>query len=231
MRPAVRHTANKIKKAVVLVSGGLDSAVTLYYALSRGYSAECVAFDYGQRHRKELRCAAAVCRRAGCRLWRIKIAFPWKGSSLVDASQSLPSRSLAAAARGIPSTYVPGRNIIFLSHAVSLAEAAGARAVFIGAHSQDYSGYPDCRPEFYSAFQKAIGAGTRAGVQGRPIKIIAPLINSGKAGIIRLGKKLGVPFELTWSCYAGGSRPCGTCDSCLFRAKGFKEAGLVDPGV
>ena len=149
----------------------------------------------------------------------------------MDASQSLPSRSLAAAARGIPSTYVPGRNIIFLSHAVSLAEAAGARAVFIGAHSQDYSGYPDCRPEFYSAFQKAIGAGTRAGVQGRPIKIIAPLINSGKAGIIRLGNKLGVPFELTWSCYAGGSRPCGTCDSCLFRAKGFKEAGLVDPGV
>jgi len=220
-----------MKKAIVLVSGGLDSAVTLYYALSKGYCAECVVFDYGQRHCKEVQRAAVICRKAGCRLWNVKMSFPWKGSSLVDPGMKLPARSLAKASRGIPSTYVPARNILFLSYAVSLAEARGARAVFIGAHSQDYSGYPDCRPQFYKAFQKAIDAGTRAGVERRPIKIIAPLIHSGKAGIIRLGKKLGVPFVMTWSCYAGGSRPCGVCDSCLFRAKGFKQAGFPDPAL
>jgi 7-cyano-7-deazaguanine synthase len=130
---------------------------------------------------------------------------------------------------GIPSTYVPARNIIFLSFALSYAEAIGARAIFIGAHSQDYSGYPDCRPEFYRAFSQIITTGTKTGIEKRSIKIETPLIHKAKAEIIRLGARLGVPFEFTWSCYQGGNRPCGKCDSCCFRAKGFKEAGITDP--
>jgi 7-cyano-7-deazaguanine synthase len=129
----------------------------------------------------------------------------------------------------IPSTYVPARNIIFLSFALSYAEAIKAGAIFIGAHSQDYSGYPDCRPEFYRAFSKVIATGTKSGVEKRKIQIKTPLIRKTKAQIIRLGKSLGVPFALTWSCYRGGKRPCGICDSCYFRAKGFREAGLIDP--
>lgn len=129
----------------------------------------------------------------------------------------------------IPSTYVPGRNIIFLSFAISYAEAIGAEAVFIGANAIDFSGYPDCRPEFYRAFRKAALTGTRAGAEGRPIRILAPLIRMTKANIIRLGLRLRVPFHRTWSCYGGGRRPCGRCGSCRVRARGFAEAGVKDP--
>jgi 7-cyano-7-deazaguanine synthase len=129
----------------------------------------------------------------------------------------------------IPSTYVPARNIIFLSFALSFAEGTGAEAIFIGAHSQDYSGYPDCRPEFYRAFKKVISTGTKSGVEKRGIKIHAPLIGKTKSRIIRAAKKLGVPFALTWSCYQGGRVPCAECDSCYYRAKGFGEAGIRDP--
>lgn len=215
-----------MREAVVLLSGGLDSAVTLYYALSRGYRCLCLNFDYGQRHRRELENCRRIAERAGCKLTVLKLSFPWKGSSLLDKRLSLPGRG-----RGIPSTYVPARNLVFLSLAVSMAEAEKCASVFIGAHSQDYSGYPDCRPEFFRAFRLAAEKGTRAGMSGKAVGIEAPLLSMGKAGIIRLGRKLGAPLELTWSCYRGGARPCGECDSCRYRAKGFREAGWEDPAL
>lgn len=212
------------KKAVVLLSGGLDSATTLFLAKRRGFDCSGLIFDYGQRHRREIESAKAIAHSANCNYRIIKIDFPWKGSSLLE------KKGRISRGRGkIPSTYVPGRNIIFLSFALSFAEAIGACAIFIGAHSHDFSGYPDCRPQFYQAFSKVITSGTKAGAEKRKIKVITPLINKGKAQIIRLGAKLGIPFRLTWSCYEGAKRPCGKCDSCYFRAKGFKEAGLTDP--
>jgi 7-cyano-7-deazaguanine synthase len=140
----------------------------------------------------------------------------------------LADRQEHKSTRAIPATYVPGRNIIFLSFALSCAEAIGAGVIYIGAHAQDYSGYPDCRPEFYRAFRRVIEKGTKAGVEGKGIVVCAPLLHKTKAHIIRLGHKLGVPFHLTWSCYKGGKFPCGKCDSCYFRAKGFKEARLME---
>ncbi len=212
-------------KAIVLLSGGLDSAVALYWAKARGFACTCLSFDYGQRHRRELRAAAALAKAAGCPREVLALRFPWKGSSLLDKGERLPARRGSA----IPRTYVPGRNIIFLSYALSCAEATGAQAIVIGAHSQDYSGYPDCRPEFFRRFSRMAAAGTKRGVEKRAIAVLTPLINKGKAQIIRMGRQLQVPFSLTWSCYAGGSRPCGTCDSCRYRAQGFREAGVKDP--
>ena len=212
-------------KAIVLLSGGLDSATTLYLAKAKGYECFCLIFDYGQRHKKEIESAKKIACKAGCAQEIIKIAMPWKGSSLLDAS-GLPAGGVGKGK--IPSTYVPGRNIIFLSFALSYAEAIGAKAIFIGAHAQDYSGYPDCRPEFYQAFSKVIATGTKAGVEKRNISVETPLINLSKWEIITTGERLGVPFKLTWSCYKGGKTPCGKCDSCYYRAKGFKEAGISD---
>ncbi|MCG8431478.1 MAG: 7-cyano-7-deazaguanine synthase, partial [Candidatus Omnitrophica bacterium] len=160
--------AGRNRKAVVLLSGGLDSATTLYYALDKGFSCTCLSFDYGQRHRREIACAGRIARRAGCRWRLVRVAFPWKGSALLEKRGELPRKRT----RGIPRTYVPGRNIIFLSYALSCAEAVSAGAVFIGAHSQDYSGYPDCRPEFIRAFESMARQGTRCGTQGRPIRIV-----------------------------------------------------------
>jgi 7-cyano-7-deazaguanine synthase len=221
------------KRAVVLLSGGLDSATTLYIAKKKGFRCFCLIFDYGQRHRKEIPAARKIAEGAGCPWQVLKIHFPWKGSSLLDARKKIPgcSRVLGFSgsrvlASNIPSTYVPARNIIFLSFALSYAEVISARAIFIGAHSQDYSGYPDCRPQFFQAFQKVAAAGTKCGVEKKTIKIEAPLIEMNKAQIIRLGVKLGVPLELTWSCYRGTKTPCGKCDSCRFRAKGFRESGI-----
>lgn len=204
----------------MLLSGGLDSAVALYYAKAKGYNCHCLIFDYGQRHKKEILQAQKIAKVAGCPYRILKINFPWKGSALLDKKIKIPQRI----AKGVPVTYVPARNIIFLSFAISFAETIKARAVFIGAHSQDYSGYPDCRPEFLSAFRRMAKAGTL----GR-YEVLAPLLRKNKSRIIMMGKKLGVPFELTWSCYNGGKHPCGKCDSCQYRAKGFKEAGEVDP--
>ena len=217
-----------MKKAVVLLSGGLDSATTLFYARSKGFKVSCLIFDYGQRHRKEIRQAQRIARYARCPYQIFKISFPWRGSSLVDPRLSLPiNRDLNI--KEIPSTYVPGRNIIFLSFAVSYAETIRAEVVFIGANAIDYSGYPDCRPEFYRAFQKVLKTGMKSGVQGRTIKISTPLITQTKAQIIKIGLKLKVPYHWTWSCYQDGKRPCGKCDSCRLRQRGFQALGVRDP--
>lgn len=220
------------RQAVVLLSGGLDSAATLYFAKRKGFKCSCLIFDYGQRHRREIEAAKRVAQSAKCKYQIIKINLPWKGSSLLDKKIKIPEVARSPGRRAIskiPSTYVPARNIIFLSFALSFAEAIGASAIFIGAHSQDYSGYPDCRPAFFSAFSKVISCGTKAGVEKRGIKIKVPLANKNKSQIIRLASRLGVPFVLTRSCYRGGKAPCGACDSCYFRAKGFAGAGLKDP--
>ena len=216
---------NKISKtAVVLLSGGLDSATVLYLALAQGYKCQALIFDYGQRHKQEVICAIKIAKASGCEYRILKIKFPWKGSALLDNKIKVPQEITP----GVPVTYVPARNIIFLSFALSLAEVIKANAIFIGAHAQDYSGYPDCRVEFFKAFVEMAKVGIAA---KHRIKISAPLLNKSKSQIIRLGRQLGVPFNLTWSCYHAGKRPCGKCDSCYYRAKGFKEAGLIDPLV
>lgn len=209
------------------MSGGLDSATLLYYAKSHGFQAHCLIFDYGQRHQVEIEHAQRIARRAGCPYKLVRLAFPWQGSSLLDKKMRLPQRK-EINLREIPSTYVPARNIIFLSLAASYAEAVGASVVFIGANAVDYSGYPDCRPEFFRAYQRALRKGTKAGVQKKAVKICVPFVRKTKAEIIGLGARLKVPYHLTWSCYRGGKRPCGKCDSCLLRRRGFEEAGVAD---
>lgn len=211
----------------MLLSGGMDSAVVLYLALRRGFECLCLSFDYGQRHARETSAAARLAKTAGCPLRSVKLRLSGKGSALTDKSASL-TRGLRKKGSGIPATYVPARNIVFLSCALSIAESEGAGDVFIGAHDQDYSGYPDCRPEFFEAFQAAADLGTKAGCEGRPVRLNAPLLGMSKKEIVLLGSGLGVPFHLTWSCYRGEKRPCGRCESCLYRAKGFAEAGIKD---
>jgi 7-cyano-7-deazaguanine synthase len=211
-----------------LLSGGLDSATALYVARSKGYRCSCLIVDYGQRHRREIRSAKAVARAAGCPAVVVKIRLPWGGSALTNRKIPVPvARSLRQIGQGIPATYVPARNTIFLSLALGFAEASGAEGVFIGANFLDASGYPDCRPAYYRLMQRVVRAGTKAGVEGKEIRIMTPLIRLTKAQIIRKGLRLGVPYAKTWSCYLGGQRPCGRCDSCLLRAKGFKKAGLT----
>jgi 7-cyano-7-deazaguanine synthase len=222
------------KKAVVLFSGGLDSTTALCWALARGYECLAVSFDYGQRHTRENAAARAIARRLGVKLYEIKLDFPWFGGcSLVNGRLKLPDVKLSKIGRkgDIPSTYVPGRNLVFASIGFSLADAEGAAAVVLGPNVVDYSGYPDCRPEFYRALEQAAARGTREGAKGRKIKLLTPLIKLSKAGIARLGVKLGAPLDLTWSCYRGGKRPCGRCDSCKLRAKGFADAGFPDPAM
>ncbi len=219
--------SNGVKKAVVLLSGGLDSATTLYIARKRGYDTFCLIFDYGQRHGKEVEIAKKIARISGSEYKVIKIGFPWKGSSLLDRTMRLPKGDKNR--KTVPSTYVPARNTVFLSFALSCAEARRAEAIFIGANALDYSGYPDCRPEFYRAFNKLSRMATKCGIEKKAIKVETPLIDMKKSDIIRLGLKLGVPYEHTWSCYKGGGSPCGSCDSCVIRERGFSEAGRVDP--
>ena len=216
-------------RAVVLLSGGLDSAVTLYSAKREGYECHCLTFDYGQRHKKEIEQASRLAQIAGASFRLVELKLPWSGSSLLDKYADLPrDRSIAEIGSGIPDTYVPGRNTIFLSIAASFAESIGAEAVFIGAHSEDSSGYPDCRIEYLELFDKVVKCGTKAGLEGR-LELKFPLIDKSKAEIIMLGHSLGVPFEFAWSCYEGGPKICMRCDSCVLRAKGFQEAGLKDP--
>jgi len=214
-------------KAVVLLSGGIDSSTTLYYALNKGYLCRVLVFNYSQRHVREINSAKKIASLAGVDYLVLKLNFPWRGSALLDKNAKIPLGKEDR--KEIPSTYVPARNIIFLSYALSYAESISASEIFIGANAVDYSGYPDCRPQFIKAFQKMALVGTKAGVEGKGIKISAPLIKMKKSEIIKLGAKLGVPYEYTWSCYRGGKISCGRCDSCILRKKGFKEAGLEDP--
>jgi len=218
------------KKAIVLLSGGLDSTVTLYWAKSKGHLPFCLIFDYGQRHRKEIFRAVKVAEEIDCPYQVVRFKLPWGGSALTDRGLSIPEGRRLDEMRGeIPATYVPARNTIFLSFALSFAEAIGADSIFIGANARDYSGYPDCRPEYYQAFREVAQLGTKFGLEGKKIEIYTPLIHKSKAEIVKLGVKLKVPFALTWSCYKGGRKPCGRCDSCLLRKKGFQGAGIKDP--
>jgi len=218
--------------AVVLLSGGLDSATVLAMARAQGYACHTLSFDYGQRHRAELAAAARVSHALGAvshRVVRIDLGTIG-GSALTDARLSVPTNGVGEA---IPITYVPARNMTFLAFAVGLAEVLNARDIFIGVNAVDYSGYPDCRPAFIQAFEQAANLGTKAGVEGHPCKIHTPLIDMTKAEIIRTGVALGVDYALTVSCYQADEqgRACGVCDSCRLRRQGFDQAGIPDPTV
>jgi 7-cyano-7-deazaguanine synthase len=218
------------KKTIVLLSGGLDSTTALYWARAQGYQPHCLVIDYGQCHRREIQSAEKIAQMKKISYQIIHCEIPWRGSALLDPKIQVPKRrSYEEMKAQIPMTYVPARNILFLSYALSWAETISASAIVIGANQLDWSGYPDCRGEFFKAFEKVIEKGTRLGVEGKAIQILAPLLSKTKSEIVLLGKELGVPFEQTWSCYQGENIPCGSCDSCRLREKGFQEAGVDDP--
>ncbi len=212
------------EKAIVLFSGGLDSTTLLYYVMEQ-YEPLCIAFNYGQRHNRELSSAREITQRLNLELLVLDIPFPDKGSALLDRGEKIPEQLTDF----IPITYVPGRNTVFIALALSYAEAYSINKVFIAVNAIDYSGYPDCRPEYISKFNELVSIGTKTGVNGKAIEILAPFVHMTKADIIKLGMKLAVPYELTWSCYKGEDRPCGVCDSCRLRLKGFEDAGFTDP--
>ncbi len=219
----------KNSKAIVLLSGGLDSQIALAVALDQGYEVHAISFDYGQKHRKEIEAARLIANQNNVALKLVKL-------SLNDVAQSSLTNENIQIEKGqlqklhIPNTYVPARNMIFLSVAASFAETIAANCIFIGVSQVDYSGYVDCRQSFLDAMELAINQGTVCAVMdNRPIKIIAPFINKTKKEEILIGTKLAVDFSLSWSCYHGKEKPCKTCDSCLLRIKAFKEAGIIDP--
>ncbi|MGB8702687.1 MAG: 7-cyano-7-deazaguanine synthase QueC [Thermosynechococcaceae cyanobacterium] len=225
------------EKAVVLLSGGLDSSTVLYSAKSQGLACYALSVNYGQRHRPELNAAIAIAQAAGVvehQAVHIDLG-QWGGSALTDLALDLPTqRSVSEMGVEIPITYVPARNTIFLSVALSYAEAIGASQVHIGVNQLDYSGYPDCRPDYLAAMQEVFRLGTQQGREGQPIEIVSPLINRRKTEIVELGQSLGVPWAQTWSCYSDGGTghmpvACGVCDSCQLRLAAFAELGLADP--
>jgi 7-cyano-7-deazaguanine synthase len=219
-------------RAVSLLSGGLDSTVVLAYALSKGFDVVPLTVRYGQRHSRELDSARKVVGHYGLGHHVVMDLDlrSFTGSALTSHTVEVPERaSVVEIGEGIPVTYVPARNIIFLSLAAGLCETVGAEAIFIGANAIDYSGYPDCRPEFFEVFEQTLRVGTKAGVEGHAPTIHAPILRMSKSEIVRLGSDLKAPLDLTWSCYQGGARACGRCDSCLLRLKGFKEVGIPDP--
>ena len=222
-----------MKRAIILLSGGLDSTTTLATAIAEGYETYALSFDYGQRHKIEIVAARRIARALGAKEHRVaKIDMRiFGGSALTDGIDVPKKRSATEIAQGIPVTYVPARNTIFLSYALALAETVGARDIFIGANAIDYSGYPDCRPAFIAAFETLANLATKAGVEGAHFRIHAPLIKFSKAEIIRKALELDVDLALTHSCYDPSSHgvACGECDSCLLRFKGFREAEVEDP--
>jgi 7-cyano-7-deazaguanine synthase len=216
------------RRSVVLLSGGLDSATALSMAQAAGYDCRALCIDYGQRHAAELRAAERVARQRKTPLRTLKFDLTQiGGSALTDPAIAVPE----TATTGIPVTYVPARNTIFLSLALGYAETLGAAAIHIGVNAVDYSGYPDCRPQYIEAFRTLAGLATRAGVEGKPIRIETPLLSLSKADIIRRGTQLGVDFSLTVSCYQADDdgRACGRCDACRLRREGFAAAGVADP--
>lgn len=230
--------AEGIKKAVVLLSGGLDSATAAAIARREGYTPYALSFSYGQRHARELESAQAVAHSLGIEKQKhLLMSFDMGligGSALTSAIEVPKGGSPAGGDQKIPVTYVPARNTVFLSFALAWAETLEASDIFMGANVMDYSGYPDCRPEYLEAFERMANLATKAGVEGRMrFRVHAPLLHMTKGEIIRKGMELGVDYSLTWSCYdpAPSGRPCGTCDSCLYRAKGFADAGIPDPLV
>jgi 7-cyano-7-deazaguanine synthase len=222
--------ARPAANAVVLLSGGLDSATTLAIARAEGYACHCLSVDYGQRHRAELAAANRVAAALGAithRTIHLDMA-QFGGSALTDEAIAVPT---AGVQPGIPVTYVPARNTVMLSLALAWAEVLGAQDIFVGVNAVDYSGYPDCRPEYIAAFERMANLATKAGVEGRALHVHAPLIDLSKAQIIRRGHALGVDYGLTVSCYQADAagRACGLCDSCRLRREGFAAAGLADP--
>ncbi len=213
-----------------MLSGGLDSTVCMAMAVAEaGRAPLALTFDYGQRHRTELDRAAGVAGRYRSEHLVVRLdAAAWGGSALTDPAIDVPTDGETD---GIPVTYVPARNTIFLAIALGVAEARGIDGIWIGVNAVDYSGYPDCRPAFVDAFRQVAATGLKRGVEGDPVTIRTPLIDLGKGSIVRLGVELGAPLALTWSCYLGGTRPCGTCDACRLRARGFAEAGIDDPSL
>jgi 7-cyano-7-deazaguanine synthase len=221
---------------LVVLSGGLDSTVCAALAKRDDDLALALTFDYGQRHRIELDRAAAVAQSLDVEHLIVRIdASQWGGSALTDETIDIPTSTAATDSNtdtdAIPVTYVPARNLIFLSVAVGVAEARDLDAAVIGVNALDYSGYPDCRPEFIESFARTAALALKRGVEGRPVEIRTPLIDLTKADIVRLGIETDAPLHLTWSCYRGGPLPCGDCDACALRAKGFAEAGIADPSL
>ena len=217
-----------MNKAVVLLSGGLDSATTAAIAIAEGYETIALSFRYGQKHHRELEAAKKI-----AKALKIKEHFitdinlsQWGGSSLTDETMSIPNEGVQADV--IPSTYVPGRNTVFIAIALSLAEAKNAQAIYLGINAVDYSGYPDCRPEYLAAYQQLANLSSKAGVEGHAPQLIAPLVKDSKTDIVRRALALNVPIADTWSCYQGGDVPCGVCDSCRIRDRALIEAGRED---
>lgn len=225
--------SDRRRRAVVLLSGGLDSATALAIARAEGFECHALTVDYGQRHAVEREAAGRVAKALGAREHLvIQVDLRRFGGSALTADIAVPKGRAPAAMAGIPVTYVPARNTVFLSLALAWAETLGAEDLFIGVNALDYSGYPDCRPEYIAAFERMANLATKAGVEGRSrFRVHAPLIALGKAEIVRRAHDLGVDLGLTWSCYdpQPGPRPCGACDACVLRRKGFEEAGLADP--
>lgn len=211
--------------AVVLLSGGLDSATAAAQAIADGYTPVALSFSYGQRHIRELQAAQAVAQALSIKVHhQIEVNLAqWGGSSLTDTDQPLPQSGVDP--REIPSTYVPGRNTVFIAIALSLAEAVQADAIYLGINAVDYSGYPDCRPEYLAAFQQLAGLSSKAGLEGHAPQLVAPLVHDSKVDIVRRALALGVPIDKTWSCYQGGEEPCGLCDSCRIRDQALVKAG------
>lgn len=232
VRDAMTRMERGPARAVVLLSGGLDSTVAATLAKAKGFELHAISFDYGQRHVRELESAKAVAKALGVAshtLMQVPLATVG-GSALTDSRIAVPQgRDERTMATEIPVTYVPARNLVFLSLALGVAETRDAEAIVIGANALDYSGYPDCRPEFFDAFEEVAKRGTKRGVEGKPLRIEVPLLRMTKADIVREGLRLKAPLDLTWSCYVGGEKACGTCDSCVLRLKGFREAGASDP--